>query len=172
MRSREDGLARKAGAGADLRLVQGKKVQLRKPSRRNWSKARENAFLSILADTCNVTLAAAEAGVSVSHAYRRRQSDAAFRGAWLEAIGAAYHRLELVLLERAFVGNEKLIRRKDGSEERMVEYPNQLALTLLKMHRDTAVEATTEVPPDDVEEIRERLLEKLERIRKRDAETA
>jgi len=95
-----------------------------------------------------------------------------FRGAWLEAIGAAYHRLELVLLERAFVGSEKLIRRKDGSEERMVEYPNQLALTLLKMHRDTAVEATTEVPPDDVEEIRERLLEKLERIRKRDAETA
>jgi hypothetical protein len=160
MRSREGGLARKAGAGADLRLVQGKKVQLRKPSRRNWSKARENAFLSILADTCNVTLAAAEAGVSVSHAYRRRKN------------GAAYHRLELVLLERAFVGSEKLIRRKDGSEERMVEYPNQLALTLLKMHRDTAVEATTEVPPDDVEEIRERLLEKLERIRKRDAETA
>jgi len=108
----------------------------------------------------------------VSHAYRRRKNDAAFRGAWLEAIGAAYHRLELVLLERAFVGSEKLIRRKDGSEERMVEYPNQLALTLLKMHRDTAVEATTEVPPDDVEEIRERLLEKLERIRKRDAETA
>ena len=172
MRSREGGLARKAGAGADLRLVQGKKVQLRKPSRRNWSKARENAFLSILADTCNVTLAAAEAGVSVSHAYRRRKNDAAFRGAWLEAIGAAYHRLELVLLERAFVGSEKLIRRKDGSEERMVEYPNQLALTLLKIHRDTAVEATTEVPPDDVEEIRERLLEKLERIRKRDAETA
>src|SRR6188508_63571 len=109
MRSREGGLARKAGAGAQLRLAQGKKVQLRKPSRRNWSKARENAFFSILADTCNVTLAAAEAGVSVSHAYRRRKNDAAFRGAWLEAIGAAYHRLELVLLERAFVGSEKLI---------------------------------------------------------------
>ena len=31
----------------------------------------------------------------------------------------------------------------------MVEYPNQLALTLLKMHRDTATEATTEVELDD-----------------------
>jgi hypothetical protein len=40
----------------------------------------------------------------------------------MEAIGAAYQRLEMVLLERAFAGTEKLVRRKDGSEERMVEY--------------------------------------------------
>jgi hypothetical protein len=163
-------LARKAKAG-ELVLVSGGKTQMRKASERNWSKAKEREFLSVLAETCNVTLAAAEAGVSVSGAYRRRKMDAVFRGAWLEAIGTAYQRLEMVLLERAFAGTEKLIRRKDGSEERMVEYPNQLALTLLKMHRDTAVEATTEVAPDDVEEIRERLLEKLERLRKRECAT-
>jgi hypothetical protein len=84
------------------------------------------------------------------------------------AIGTAYQGLEMVLLERAFVGTEKLVRRKDGSEERMVEYPNQLALILLKMHRDTAVEATAEIEPDDVEEVRERVLAKLERLRKRE----
>jgi hypothetical protein len=77
--------------------------------------------------------------------------------------------LELVLLERAFVGTEKIVRRKDGSEERMVEFSNQLALTLLKMHRDTAVEANTEFAPSDVEQIRERLIQKLQRLRKRDA---
>lgn len=153
----------------ELVLAGGERTQLRRASDRNWSKAKECEFLSILADTCNVTLAASEAGVSVSGAYKRRKADAAFRGAWLEAIGTAYQRLELVLLERAFAGTEKIVRRKDGSEERMVEYPNQLALTLLKMHRDTAVEAATEVPADDVEEIRERLLEKLERLRKREA---
>jgi hypothetical protein len=153
-------------------LAGGRKAQVRKASKRDWTKAKEAEFLSVLAETCNVTLAAAEAGVSVSAAYRRRKADAGFRGAWLEAVGAAYQRLELVLLERAFVGTEKLVRRRDGSEERMVEYPNQLALTLLKMHRDTAVEAVTEVPPDDVEEIRERLLDKLERLRKREAERA
>lgn len=153
---------------SELVLVSGGKAQMRKASGRNWSKAKEEKFLSILAETCNVTLAAAEAGVSVSGAYRRRKADAAFRGAWFEAIGTAYQRLEMVLLERAFVGTEKLVRRKDGSEERMVEYPNQLALTLLKMHRDTAVEAATEVPADDVEDIRKRLLEKLERLRKRE----
>lgn len=163
-------MARKAKAG-ELMLVGGGKTQMRKASERNWSNKKESKFLSVLAETCNVTLAATEAGVSISGAYRRRRADAAFRGAWLEAIGVAYQRLEMVLLERAFVGTEKLVRRKDGSEERMVEYPNQLALTLLKMHRDTAIEATADVPPDDIEEIRERLLEKLERLRKRECYT-
>ena len=63
--------------------------------------------------------------------YRRRKMDAGFRAACIEAIGMAYHRLELVLLERAFAGTEKVIRRKDGSEERMLEYSNQLGLKLL-----------------------------------------
>jgi hypothetical protein len=155
---------------AGLVLVGGKKVQKRKASSRDWSRAKESEFLTVLADTCNVTRAAAEAKVSVSAAYRRRKADAAFRAAWIDAIAAAYQRLELVLLERVFVGTEKIVRRKDGSEERMVEYPNQLALTLLKMHRDTAVDAAAEVPPDDVEDIRDRLIEKLERLRKREAE--
>ena len=151
-----------------LVLVSGKSAQMRKASQRNWSKAKEREFLVELAGTCNVTRAAAAAGVSTTQVYRRRKVDAGFRGAWLEAVGSAYQRLELVLLERAFVGTEKIVRRKDGSEERMVEYPNQLALTLLKMHRDTAIEVTTEFTPADVEEIRERLLAKLDRLRKRE----
>ena len=155
----------------ELVLVGGKRAQKRKASSRDWSRAKESEFLTVLADTCNVTRAAAEAKVSVSAAYRRRKTDAGFRAAWLDAIAAAYQKLEMVLLERVFVGTEKIVRRKDGSEERMIEYPNQLALTLLKMHRDTAVEAAAEVPPDDVEEIRDRLLEKLERLRKREAES-
>jgi hypothetical protein len=163
-------MAGKVGPG-ELVLVGGKRAQKRKASSRDWSKAKESEFLSVLADTCNVTRAAAEAKVSVSAAYRRRKTDAAFRAAWLDAIAAAYQRLELVLLERVFVGTEKIVRRKDGSEERMIEYPNQLALTLLKMHRDTAVEAVADAPADDVEEIRDRLLEKLERLRKREAES-
>lgn len=157
-------MARKVKAGE--RVLAG--GQVRQASKRNWSKAKIDNFLSALAETCNVTMAAAEAGVSVSAAYERRKADAGFRGAWMEAIGAAYQRLEMVLLERALVGTEKLVRRKDGSEERMLEYPNQLALTLLKMHRDTAAEATAEIDPDDVEDVRERVLAKLERLRKRE----
>ena len=164
-------MARKAKTDG-LVLVGGENLQKRQASKRDWSKAKTEAFLSTLAETCNVTLAAADAGVSTSAAYRRRKLDAGFRGAWMEAIATAYQRLEMVLLERTFVGTEKLVRRKDGSEERMVEYPNQLALTLLKMHRDTATEATTEVELDDVEEVRARILAKLERLRSREIAAA
>jgi hypothetical protein len=113
-------------------LIGGRKPQLREPSERNWTKAKEREFLSALAETCNVTRAADQAGVSLAHAYRNRKADAAFRAGWLEAIGVSYQRLELVLLDRAFNGTEKLVKRRDGSEERMLEYSNQLGLTLLR----------------------------------------
>jgi hypothetical protein len=121
----------------------------------------------VLADTCNVTRAAEEAGVSTGGAYKRRRENAAFRAGWLDAIAIAYQRLELVLLDRAFNGTEKLVKRRDGNDERMLEYSNQLGLTLLKMHRDTAVEADTEFRPEDIEEVRERLLNKLKRLKAR-----
>ena len=139
---------------------------------RDWTKEKEADFLSVLADTCNVTLASKEAGVSISGAYRRRQENAAFRAGWLEALSLAYQRLELVLLDRAFNGTEKVVRRRDGSEERMLEYSNQLGLTLLKMHRDTADAASKEYAPEQVEELRERLLNKLRRLKARAAAEA
>ena len=60
-------MARKAEAD-ELKLVGGEKMQLRKASSRDWSKAKQRDFLSVLAETCNVTRAAAEAGISVSAA--------------------------------------------------------------------------------------------------------
>ena len=82
------------------------------------------------------------------------------------AIG--YQRLEAVLLDRAFNGTERVITRRDGSEERVREYPNHIALRLLQMHRETAMEDDSDIPPDDVAEIRERLVRKLQRLKKRD----
>lgn len=104
---------------------------------------KQVAFLSALAETCNVTRAAKQAGVCASYAYKKRASDAAFRAGWVGAVGVGYQRLELELLDRAFNGTEKVITRRDGSEERIREYSNQLGLTLLKLHRETAAEAET-----------------------------
>ena len=104
---------------------------------------------------------------SSAHAYRKRKIDAGFRAGWMEAIGVAYQRLELVLLDRAFNGRRegrhapRRVRRADG------RISTPLALSLLKMHRDTAVEANAEVAEDDVNEIRRRLIGKLERLKKR-----
>lgn len=160
-------MARRAKAD-ELVLVGGGKSQVRKASGRDWSKAKQAKFLSVLAETCNVTRACEEAGISNSAAYCRRKSDAAFRAGWLDAIGAGYQKLELVLLERALNGTEKVVIKTDGREERMREYPNAIALTLLRMHRDTASEAEAEVAVEDIAEIRERLLEKLQRLRARE----
>ena len=167
MSGKAEGKRGKTSAGRELVLVGGGSAQLRRPSKRSWTKAKEAKFLSVLAATCNVSRACEEAGVSDTSAYRRRKHNAAFRAGWMDAIGAAYQRLELVLLDRALNGTEKIVVKTDGREERMREYPNQIALTLLRMHRDTAAEATTEIPAVDVEEIRARLLDKLERLRER-----
>src|SRR5690348_9690078 len=144
----------------ELTLVAAERPQLKKKARRDWSKAKAAKFLSVLAATCNVSEACRRSGVPMTVAYRRRKMDAGFRAEWIDAIASGYSRLELLLLDRAFNGTEKVIRRRDGSEERMIEYPTQLGLQLLKMHRETAIEADREMPAEDVDEIRERLVKK------------
>ena len=90
----------------ELVLQEGNKAKLRETTKRDWTKKKESNFLTVLAETCNVTLACRDTGVSVAAAYSRRKKNAAFRAAWGEAIAIAYRRLELLLLERAFNGTE------------------------------------------------------------------
>ena len=151
----------------ELVLQEGNQAKLREPTKRDWTKAKERQFLTRLAETCNVTLACGDAGVSISAAYARRKKNAAFRATWSEAIAVAYRRLELMLLERSFNGTEKVITRKDGSEERVREYPNNIALQLLKMHKDSAQQAEREHSPEAVAELREKLRRKLARLKAR-----
>ena len=152
---------------APLVLVAGKNPQMRQASPHSWTKAKQEIFLTELAETCNITRSCEAAGVSASTIRRKRKSDAAFRAGFLDAIASAYQRLELVLLDRCFNGTEKVVIRKDGSEERMREYSNQLGLTLLKMHRDTVPDAASEMAPGEVEELRERVLKRMLRLQKR-----
>jgi hypothetical protein len=154
----------------ELTLVAANKPQLKKQAKRDWSKAKAAKFLTILADTCNVSEACRRSRVPMTVAYRRRKMDAAFRAEWAEMIAIAYQRLEAVLLARAFNGTERVITKRDGSEERMREYPNQLGLQLLRMHRETAMESDNEMAAEDVDEIRERLVRKLQQLKKRNEE--
>ena len=128
----EKGMGR-LGRKAKLTLVAARKPQLKKRAKRDWSKEKAAKFLSVLGTTCNVSEACRRSGVRMTVAYRRRKMDAGFRADWIETLAGAYSRLELVLLDRAFNGTEKVVTRKDGSIERMLEYSNQLGLPLLKM---------------------------------------
>jgi hypothetical protein len=153
-------------------LTEGPKAKRRKANQRDWNKAKEQQFLTVLAETCNVTQACLETGVSTGSAYKRRQKVAAFRAAWAAAIAVAYQRLEMELLQRAFNGTEKVTTRRDGSEERVREVSSTLGMQLLRMHRETAEEADREFSSEEADEIRERLIAKLKRLKARNAQKA
>lgn len=150
-----------------LVLTGGRKLQQRKANEKSWTVKKAEDFLSVLAETCNVSEACRQSGVASATAYSRRKSDAGFRAGWNEALATAYRRLELVLLERAFNGTEKLVKHKDGSEDRVREYSDSLGLNLLKLHQGSVAEAEAEMPEADVEELRERVLAKLKRLKLR-----
>ena len=150
-----------------LVVIGGKRPQMQKAKRNGWTKPKERRFLAVLAETCNVTRACRAARVGVTSVYRRRKQNAAFRAGWSEAVATAYQQLELVLLERAFNGTEKVVTSRSGEPIVMRDYSNQLGLALLKLHRDTAAEANSDFPPEDGDEMRERLVTKLLRLKNR-----
>ena len=151
----------------EIVLTGNAKPQMQRVPSRRWTREKEREFLAVLGETCNVTRASEAVGMSKNGAYKRRRKNAAFRTAWLQTISAAYQQLELVLLERTLNGTEKIIRRHDGSEDRMREYPNGLGLSLLKMHRLTAEEQGAPPEDEDDDELRERLVQKLLRLKAR-----
>ena len=148
----------------------GTKARRRGPRGQDVSPEAIETFLVTLGDTCNVARSARVAGFSASWAYRLRKRDASFRAGWAEAVREGYAKLELVLLERAMKGTPKKIVLRDGSVATIREYSTPLAVALLKKHADAAAEAAYEHGADELAEVRERILERLELVRQRDAE--
>lgn len=146
----------------------GTRPRRRAKDGRSWTPAKERAFLAALAASCNVKYAAGEAGVSVSNIYVRRGKDAAFRRGWDKALAQGYAALELEMLKRALHGVEKTITARDGSTTTVTEYSDRVGLALLRMHRDTVVEAESEIADAEADEARERIIAKLERLRERE----
>jgi hypothetical protein len=151
-----------------LVLETGKRKRRVRPSHRSWTAAKQRRFLEALAACCNVKLAAKTAKVSTSAVYVRRTKDASFRMAWDGALATGYAQLELMLLERALHGVEKIVIARDGSRTVIREYSDRVALALLRMHRDTAKTADEPVEDVEYEEARERIVARIERLREQD----
>jgi len=134
----------------------------------DWTRKMSDQFCETLADTCNVTLAAASIGRSITNVYKWKAKDASFRAAWDAALAMGYSRLELMLLERALHGVEKVVVARDGTASVMREYSDRVALTLLRMHRETAAMAEESVDGREHEEACERIIAKLGRLKDRD----
>lgn len=129
-----------------------------------WAVKAEDRFIETLAESANVTLSAAAAGVSPSSAYRRRGRDASFRARWGEALATGYAQLEMAMLERALHGRPKEV--KIGGESRIIQdYDDRIALALLKLHRDTVRDVEAVAGGEEVDEAAERILMRLQRLR-------
>jgi hypothetical protein len=148
-----------------LILEGGKRARAVRPSYRSWTTAKQRAFLEALAECCNVKLAAKKAKVSTSMAYVRRGRDASFRVGWDRALATGFAQLEMMLLERALHGVEKTVIARDGTKTVMREYSDRVALALLRMHRDNASCADESVDDREWEEARDRIVERLQRLR-------
>lgn len=154
--------------GMELRRGKGRRRQLqRSDKRRRFTKAKQDRFFEVLTATCNVTAAYKAAGVGHYCVYDHRKKYAAFRARWAEAVRKSYARLELMMIERMMNGTVKTVTRADGSVQTIHQYSDAIALQLLRLHRQTAAEAAIEHEPEEVEEVRARIADKLERLKAR-----
>lgn len=135
----------------------------------DWTEAKADKFIEVLADSCNVSLAARAVDRSVGNIYIQRAKDAAFRGAWQQALAIAYSRLELMMLERALNGVEKVVTLKNGESRIMREYNDRVALALLRQHRDSVAAFEQTIDDDEYQEACQRIMDKLARLRERDS---
>lgn len=76
-------------------------LMIAEPAGHEVPQEKIDDFLARLAECCNMSRAARQAGVSTSMIYRLRARDADFAAAWQAAIEAGYERLELGLIEAA-----------------------------------------------------------------------
>jgi hypothetical protein len=152
-------------AGSD-NVVRGGVAPKRTPRRAaDWTAAMVERFIETLAETCNVTLAAKAIGRSITNVYVKRTRDATFRGQWEQALAIGYSRLEMMLLERALHGVEKIVVLKDGGQSVMREYSDRTALALLRHHRDAVATSEQPVAEQEYVEARDRIMARIERVR-------
>ena len=136
-------VASAAGAEAGETMIggsRGRRLQVRRRSRRAWTEAAKTRFLEVLATTCNVALAAEAAGHPRNSAYALRTTDPAFAEAWQVALAESYDHLERRLIAGAIgatdAGRAMAADAIAGAEaaDGPIADP-QLAITLLKLHR-------------------------------------
>jgi hypothetical protein len=128
--------------------------------RKSWTRAVTARFCETLAETCNVRLAAAAAGMASSSCYTRKLDDPGFAEQWRLALAMGYGRVE-----------ERLIRDALGeADARMDKYEREQALNLLKFHRgevDGAHGGATRIARASADETDAAILKALAAVNKR-----
>lgn len=89
------------GRGVVLQRGNGRRVQVKRARPDQWTEETAHRFLTALAGTCNVSMAAEAVGTSATSAQARRRADPGFARAWAEALEIGYVRIEAAMIEAA-----------------------------------------------------------------------
>ena len=137
-----------AALGAARREAEADKLPARSP---HWRRA----FLEALAETSNVTAAAAQAQVPPRTVYKEKREDAALAAKWLEALPEGYDHLEVELL--GYLRDPQPTRKMDVAG----------ALRLLAAHRDTVERRRAMMEEEDEQAVLDSIDAFLEGMRQR-----
>ena len=91
--------------------------QKRRADWRAFSKEQRDLFLSVLAETSNVSEACRRTGKSLTTVYRVRHQDPAFGEAWMQALEQGFAALEMEALRRTRFGQDVTEYRLLPAEE-------------------------------------------------------
>lgn len=103
------------------------------PIAKRLGRARLTRFLDALAETSNISAAAAEAGIETGPIYRLRRADATFASAWYAALAEGYDTLEMELLQH-LRGGEPAAGAAKGRK-----FDAAIALRCLTSHREAVL---------------------------------
>jgi hypothetical protein len=160
-------LPQKSGGGDLVVRPDGKLIR---GSEARWGKRAEERFLLELTVSGSVRLAAKAAGFSTTAVYKRRLQDRRFAAAWEAAVETGKARVQAYLVEaatRTFDPDELPI----ADESEMPKVSVGEAINIAKLRSAAPAQAAEEpdgYDEDYLKEVRERILEKLQRLKERD----
>jgi hypothetical protein len=131
-----------------------------------WSQEVEELFFDVLAATCNVRRACAEAGVAHTSVYRRRRLRPDFAAKWQAAVEQGYARLEVEFLRAC----AESVQGCEFAADRMIgPVGADTVLKLLGLHRAAATgqgkRPGVRATPPSVEQVRAEILRRVAAIR-------
>jgi hypothetical protein len=100
-----------------------------------WTDDSRELFLTTLAETANVAMAARAADMSRTAVYAERKRNTDFAQSWKLAMDMALDDLEMAVFERATHGYDKDVVYQGEKTDKVRLYSDALAMFLLRAHR-------------------------------------
>jgi hypothetical protein len=160
------------GRGANGEDVQASGSQVKRVGRERWSKRKEELFFDELAATANVQRAAKAAGVSSTAVHARRLRHPLFRAKWEAVVRTAKASIDLHLVEEANkTFDPETLDAADVAPRVTIDQAIRISQLGASKKEEPATDPFDDPSTnyaDDVAEIRERLVRKLQALRRRD----